>query len=137
MADIIDKLLLLQPDNYIYLNNKGFNLIRQTRYKESISFSEKSIQENPVFSYSWNNLGFAKYKLGETDNAISNINKSIELDKSNAYAYKNKGIIYFEMGNKEEALKNFNLSLKFGYTEKYDNEVLHLLEQLRHPPGGV
>jgi tetratricopeptide (TPR) repeat protein len=135
-AEIIDALLLLQPDNDVYLNNKGFNLVRQTKYVESISFFEQSIQKNPVFSYPWNNLGFAKYKLGETDNAISNIDKSIELDKSNAYAYKNKGIIYFELGNKEEALKNFNLSLKFGYSEKYDNEVLQLLEQLCPPPGG-
>jgi len=137
VAETIDALLLLQPDNDVYLNNKGFNLIRQTKYIESISFFEQSIQKNPVFTYPWNNLGFAKYKLGETDNAISNIDKSIELDKSNAYAYKNKGIIYFELGNKEEALKNFNLSLKFGYTEKYGNEVLQLLEKIVPPPASL
>ena len=137
VAEIIDALLLLQPDNDVYLNNKGFNLIKQTKYLESISFSEQSIQKNPAFSYPWNNLGFAKYKLGETDNAISNIDKSIELDKGNAYAYKNKGIIYFELGNKEEALKNFNLSLKFGYTEKYGKEVLQLLEKLGPPPASL
>ncbi len=35
-----------------------------------------------------------------------------------------------QQGNKAEARKNFKLALKFGFTEKYDDEVEGLLAEL-------
>ncbi len=129
-AKILDKLLQQQPKNQYFLNNHGFNLLLQQRFAESAPFFEMAVKKDPEFAFAWNNLGFAKYKLGELDEGLSLINHSLGLDKSNSYAYKNKGLIFMETGNAVEAIKNFELSLKFGYAEKYGDEVEQLLKQL-------
>ncbi len=128
--EIIDKLLMQQPDNDMFLNQKGFFLMEQERYLESIPFFEKAIEKNPAFAYPVNNLGFAKFKLGETEIAMALIDKSLCLDKGNAYAYKNKAIIFIDKGNGVEALKNFNFAKKYGYNEKYGDDVEKLMTAL-------
>lgn len=129
-AVILDKLFTEHPDDEELLNHKGFNLSKQGKYTESIPFFEKAITANPTDAYALSNLGFSKFKLGEVNEAMSLIDKSLVLHKGNAYAYKNKGIILKEQGDREEALKHFNLALKFGYTEKYGDEVLQLIKDL-------
>lgn len=127
---ILDKLLKERPYSDILLNNRGFNLCRQGKYEEAAPFFERAIQLNPGFSYPWNNLGFVTYKLGQTAKAFSLIDKSLELDRGNPIAYKHAGIIFMEQGYKEKALRHFNLALKFGYTEKYGEEVVQLMGRL-------
>lgn len=129
-ALILDKLLAEHPDDEELLNHRGFNLSKQGKYAESIPLLEKAITADATAAFALNNLGFSKFKLGDADDAMSLINKSLVLHKGNAYAYKNKGILLKEQGNREDALKHFNLALKFGYTEKYGDEVLQLLKAL-------
>ena len=40
--DIIDKALALSPDNYMYLDTKGWGLYKQGKYEEALEFLEKS-----------------------------------------------------------------------------------------------
>jgi len=127
---LLDDLLLEKPNNETYLNNRGFNLLRQQKYAEAAPYFEKAIKENADAPYPQNNLGFTKYKLGDTEDGLALIDRSLELDKGNSYAYHNKGIIFMEQGDKTEARKNFKLALKFGFTEKYDDEVERLLAEL-------
>ncbi|WP_295670690.1 tetratricopeptide repeat protein [uncultured Mucilaginibacter sp.] len=129
-AALLDGLLLEEPKNDLFLNNRGFNLLRQKRYTEAMPFFEKAIKENPNAPYPQNNLGFTKYNLGDLNEGLALIDCSLKLDKGNSYAYRNKGIIFMEQGDKTEARKNFKLALKFGFTEKYDNEVERLLADL-------
>jgi tetratricopeptide (TPR) repeat protein len=129
-GQMLDALLLEQPDNLSFLNNKGFNLQLQGRYAESAPLFEQVIQADPSLAYAWNNLGFSRCKLGDTEPGMELINKSLELDKGNAYAYKNKGIVLLDQQNKTEARKNFMLAMKFGYTAKYGDEVEQLLQKL-------
>ena len=129
-AVILDKLLAMNPDDKELLNHKGFNLSKQEQYTESIPFFEKAIAMDATASFTLNNLGFSKFKLGDVNGAMALIDKSLALHKGNAYAYKNKGIILMEQGNNEDALQNFDLALKFGYTEKYGDEVLQLIKQI-------
>jgi tetratricopeptide (TPR) repeat protein len=127
-AEILDKLLAEEQDNTTYLNNRGFNLLRQERYADAAPYFEKAIQHDPLLAYPLNNLGFVKYKLGEEIAGIALIDKSLEQDRGNSYAYKNKGIIAKEQGNKDAALANFKLALKYGYAKDYGDEVKHLME---------
>jgi len=126
-ASLLDQLLVKEPDNVGFLNNRGFNLFRQQRYRESVPFFEKAILQDPEFAYSYNNLGFAKYELGDTVAGTALIDKSLGLDKGNSFAYKHKGIIAMEQGNNNEAKRYFDLALKYGYSEKYGDEVEKLL----------
>jgi tetratricopeptide (TPR) repeat protein len=128
--EILDTLLAKLPDNETVLNNKAFNLCNQGKFKEAILYYERAIAIDPDFAYAWDNLGYAKYKLGDTEEALSLIEKSLQLDKGNSYAYKYKGIIFMEQNNKVAALENFNLALKYGYTKKYGEKVMNLIQQL-------
>ena len=129
-ANLLEALITEDPDNDNYLNNRGFNLLRQEKYAEAAPFFEKAIQTKPTAPYPQNNLGFTKYKLGKMNEGLALIDSSLELDKGNSHAYRNKGIIFMEQRNKTEARKNFNLALKFGFTEEYDDEVERLLAEL-------
>jgi tetratricopeptide (TPR) repeat protein len=129
-ALILDELLLQQPDNAHFLNNKGFNLQLQEHYAESVPFFERAEEADLLKAYALDNLGFSKFKLGNVEKGLELINKSLELDKGNPYAYKNRGIVLMEQGQKTEAKQNFILALKFGYTENYGDEVEKLLHSL-------
>jgi tetratricopeptide (TPR) repeat protein len=128
-AQVLDEILSGDPEDDFVLNYKGLNLYLQGKFTEAIPFFEKAIAIDPTFAAPWDNLGFVQYKLGRINEALELIDKSLELDKGNSYAYKNKGIIFLEQNKKEEALKNFQMSLRYGYTEKYGNEVLELMKK--------
>lgn len=129
-AGILDSLLLEEPQNIGFLNNQGFNMLKQGQFEKAAPYFESAVKEDPTFAYSLNNLGFVMYKLGNTDEGLGLINKSLGLDKSNSYAYRNKGIIDMETDNKPDAIKNFELALKYGFTERFGDEVEQLLKDL-------
>jgi len=129
-AELLDKLLLKASNDEVALNNKGFNLFHFGKYFESIPYFEIAIEIKPDFAFPFDNLGFAKFKLGQIEVAFSLIDKSLTLDKGNAYAYMYKGKIFSALNNKPQAAENFNLALKYGFTKKYGDEVLKLLENL-------
>jgi tetratricopeptide (TPR) repeat protein len=127
---IVNKLLAAEPQSSNYLNYKGVNLSDQEKYSESIPFFEKSIENDPTNAYSWSNMGFAKYKLGNAEQGLHDIEKALTMDKGEPFTYRNKGLIYKEVGNAEFARQNLTLALKYGYTEKYGDEVVRLLAGL-------
>ena len=50
--EIIDKALVLRPDNYIYLDTKGWGLYKQGKYREALELLEKALELNkPAYSY--------------------------------------------------------------------------------------
>ena len=49
--DLIDDALKLEPDNYIYLDTKGWGLFKQGKYQEALEFLEKSWALKPVYDH--------------------------------------------------------------------------------------
>ena len=49
--DLIDNALKLDPDNYIYLDTKGWGLFKQGKYLEALEFLEKSWALKPVYDH--------------------------------------------------------------------------------------
>jgi tetratricopeptide (TPR) repeat protein len=131
---VLQTLLAQFPDDAVILNNAGINLSYQTRYEEATVLLEKATSIKPDFAYPWNNLGFARCKMGQTADGLALIDKSLNLYKGNSYAYKNKGIVFFEQNQYDEAMKQFQLALKYGYPEKYDNELDEYLTSPLLPP---
>lgn len=68
--EIVDKALVLNPDNYNYLDTKGWGLYKQGKYKEALEFLEKSWERlNPRYSYGiYSHLEAAKKAVaGQTE----------------------------------------------------------------------
>jgi Tfp pilus assembly protein PilF len=127
---LFNKLLELDSNDAVTLNDKGFSLIQQEKYSESVYFLEKATEIEHELAYSWNNLGYANFKLGNNEKGIELINKSLEIDKGNAYAYSYLGLIYLSNQNKNGAKINFQKALRFGYTKLYGTEVLNLIDKI-------
>lgn len=127
---LFNKLLALDSGDAATLNDKGFSLIQQEKYGESVYYLEKATELAPELAYPWNNLGYANFKLGNNEKAIELINKSIEIDKGNAYAYRNLGLIYLSNQNKDGAKINFQKALRFGYTKLHGTEVQNLIDKI-------
>ena len=49
--DLIDNALKLEPDNYIYLDTKGWGLFKQGKYQEALEFLDKSWALKPVYNH--------------------------------------------------------------------------------------
>jgi tetratricopeptide (TPR) repeat protein len=49
--DLVDNALKSEPDNYLYLDTKGWGLFKQGKYREALEFLEKSWALKPVYDH--------------------------------------------------------------------------------------
>jgi tetratricopeptide (TPR) repeat protein/TolB-like protein len=49
--DLIEKAIELSPDNYLYLDTKGWGLYKQGKYTEALEILEKSWELKPVYNH--------------------------------------------------------------------------------------
>jgi len=49
--ELIDKALVSSPDNYYYLDTKGWGLYKQGKHKEALEYLEKSWDSKPVYDH--------------------------------------------------------------------------------------
>ena len=49
--ELADRALILQPDNYLYFDCKGWGLYKQGKYEEALKFLEKSWSLKPVYDH--------------------------------------------------------------------------------------
>ncbi len=49
--ELVDKALDLNPENYIYLDSKGWGLYKQGKYEEALKILEKSWDLKPIYEY--------------------------------------------------------------------------------------
>ena len=48
---LIEKALVLSPDNYLYLDTKGWGLYKQGKYREALEILEKSWELKPIYDH--------------------------------------------------------------------------------------
>ena len=46
---LVDKAIVLNPDNYMYLDTKGWGLFKQDKYQEALEILQKSWELKPVY----------------------------------------------------------------------------------------
>jgi len=49
--DLISKVLELSPDDYLYLDTKGWGLYKKGKYKEALEFLEKAWELKPIYDH--------------------------------------------------------------------------------------
>jgi Flp pilus assembly protein TadD len=102
--------------------------LKQFNYKDAQKSLTRAISLDPNFAYAYNNRGYARLMLGDLNSAYDDINTSIRLEKANSYAYRNLGLYYLKTGRKNEACQEFNKAIKFGFRDKFGEEVDNLLK---------
>jgi tetratricopeptide (TPR) repeat protein len=122
----LKRILELDPTNTSIRADMGYAYMNMNQYKESVEQYNMVLAVEPNEAISLSNRGLAKFNLQEYDAALVDMNRSLELLSQNAYAYRNRGMLLMTMGDKEAGCNDFAKALRYGFTEKYDDEVAKL-----------
>jgi tetratricopeptide (TPR) repeat protein len=81
-----DKILDIEPNNFIALNGKAAALIEIGNYSQAIGYSDKVLKLEPNFTGALINKGTALESLGNHSQAIEYFNKALNLEPNNIKA---------------------------------------------------
>ena len=101
--DVYDRILTIQPDDWILWNNWGNALYNLKRYPESIPKFVVALEKNPDYEISWNNIGNALEKMHLYPESLPFHKRAIEIDERFAYAHYAASVALIHMGRDEEA----------------------------------
>jgi tetratricopeptide (TPR) repeat protein len=119
----INKLLQLDPDNFLFLHCYGFILLKQNNFLEAIKIFKKSIALNEEFFENYFNISLCLINLKMKEEAIFYLEKYINYKQDNCDVYNNLGLLYLENNRLDDATLCFNkcISINFGYVKAYNN----------------
>ena len=119
----INKLLQLDPDNFLFLHCYGFILHKQNNFIEAIKIFKKSIALNEEFFENYFNISLCLINLKMKNEAIFYLKKYIDYKKDNCDVYNNLGLLYLENNQLDDATLCFNkcISINLGYVKAYNN----------------
>ncbi len=119
--------LAYEQRGFLFMNDNK-NLAALNDFKKVVKLNSLTNQSNIIQALGYNNRGFAFYLNDSIDKALNDINYAIKLFPDNSYAYKNRALVYIKIGEKSKACKDLQKAINKGFTEKYGNEVLSLIE---------
>jgi predicted O-linked N-acetylglucosamine transferase (SPINDLY family) len=119
----INKLLQLDPDNFLFLHCYGFILHKQNNFLEAIKIFKKSIALNEEFFENYFNISLCLINIKMKEEAIFYLEKYINYKQDNCDVYNNLGSLYLENNRLDDATLCFNkcISINFGYVKAYNN----------------
>lgn len=146
------KILLLEPNNVIALNDQGYARNEKGEFDEALIVLNKAIQLNPNLALAWINRGNAWLGKSEYDEAIANYNEAIRLDPNSAMAWVNRGLVRTRRKEFNEAIKDCNEAIRLdpnyapawnslGHIQveagEFDNALTSLNEAIRLKPDYI
>ena len=119
----INKLLQLDPDNFLFLHCYGFILHKQNNFIEAIKIFKKSIALNEEFFENYFNISLCLINLKMKEEAIFYLEKYINYKQDNCDVYNNLGLLYLENNRLDDATLCFNkcISINLNYVKAYNN----------------
>lgn len=119
----INKLLQLEPNNFLFLHCRAFVLFQQNNFLEAIKVFKKSIALNEEFLDNYFNISLCLIHLRMKDEAIFYLKKYINYKQDNCDVYNNLGLLYLENNQLEDSILCFNkcISINPNYVKGYNN----------------
>ncbi len=93
------------PNDYLLSYLRANYYVDKRNLDEARKWFEKSMQQNPQYSWNYVALGFLLQQEGNFDEAANNFKKALQLDAENYIANGNLGYTYLYEGKFDEALK--------------------------------
>lgn len=123
--EIYAKLIKLEPDSPIVLNNYAYHLsVMGVHLKEALEMVKKALQADEDNAPYLDTLGWIYYQLGDYQNAKSYIEKSLALRADSAEVMEHLGDVYLKLGDRATAEQYWRRALDS------DESRQHLLEKL-------
>ena len=115
-AQLYEKVLELQPDNLIVINNLAWIMCEeQAKFQEALELAQQGLQISPDYIDLIDTRGVAYYRLGEFELAKEDFTKCITLYQDNNPAVVSSHFhlarAFDKLGEKNEAIKHLNQAL--------------------------
>jgi len=116
------KVLAMDPDNALTLNNYGFMLAdRGVDLNQALTMIQKAVRLEPTNYAYLDSLGWAYYRLGQYAQAQDNLQRAISRDGNDPTVHEHLGDVYEKTGRLKDAAAQWELSLnEFAHTVQAD-----------------
>lgn len=101
------KVLAMEPNNYVVMNNIASMLINLGSYEEAIQHAQKALNVRRGYVFSLINIGISYGCLGKHSESESYLRKALVLEPTNHYALLNLGLLYEKQGAFDNADRHF------------------------------
>jgi len=129
-ADVIyRKVLALDPDNHVALNNYGYLLAdRGVRLDEAERMIRKALQLRPDEPAYLDSLGWVYYQRGEYRRALPYLERAARMRPDDAEVRYHLGMVYWRLGNRLAAQQELEAALRLNPNYRPALEALEALK---------
>lgn len=109
---LFHKVLEIDPNNAITLNNLGYMLCdKTTRYTDALKYIRKAVELEPMNGAYLDSLGWAYLKLGQYEPAEDNLRKAVERNSTDPTVHDHLGDLYEKTGRIRLAAAQWEISV--------------------------
>jgi tetratricopeptide (TPR) repeat protein len=109
---LFHKVLEIDPNNAITLNNLGYMLAdKTTRYTDALKYIRKAVELEPMNGAYLDSLGWTYFKLGQFESAEDNLRKAVERTSTDPTVHDHLGDLYEKTGRIRLAAAQWEISL--------------------------
>jgi tetratricopeptide (TPR) repeat protein len=106
------KVLEINPNNAITLNNLGYMLADKTsRYADALKYIRKAVEIEPMNGAYLDSLGWVYLKLGQYEPAEDNLRKAVERNSTDPTVHDHLGDLYEKTGRIRLAASQWEISV--------------------------
>lgn len=126
-----EKLIKIEPTNWIAWHNKALCLVRERKTNESIAAFEKSFILNGRNIEALNQIGSIYMKSKNYSKAELYFKKAVSVDRTHVFSVFNLARVYFSTGRKDDARKYFAMAVSLsGNSDSIRNRAAAYLSKL-------
>jgi len=109
---LFHKVLEIDPNNAITLNNLGYMLVDKTnRYADALKYIRKAVELEPMNGAYLDSLGWVYLKLGQYEPAEDNLRKAVERTSTDPTVHDHLGDLYEKTGRIRLAAAQWEISI--------------------------
>jgi len=101
------KVLTMEPNNYVVMNNVASMLIYLGSYEEAIKHAQSALNVRRSYVFSLINIGISYGCLGKHSESESYFQKALVIEPTNHHALLNLGLLYEKQGAFDNAERQF------------------------------
>ena len=105
-AEVLDKVLELEPDHKLALTTRGAAELKMNRTDAAVESFSRSLKADPTYAKADHMRWLAFESKGDRRAALIDFNKAIELNPQYGAAYHSRGTLYAQMGEEELAAED-------------------------------
>jgi tetratricopeptide (TPR) repeat protein len=134
---LFHKVLEIDPNNAITLNNLGYMLADKTsRYTDALKYIRKAVELEPMNGAYLDSLGWVYLKLGQYEPAEDNLRKAVERTSTDPTVHDHLGDLYEKTGRIRLAAAQWEISIaEFSKSASADIEATEVAKVQRKLEG--